>query len=481
MKQLNPFCDYWHKSGRIVIVICTFILLALTAAAGQQGGSRRSGLQNLYFPHAGAGRSCKILFADVELLSNHLDKQIFHIYAGLLERNWKKVDSSTLQNLLLACSDEKSCSVTIKEHFAQVSRSLCGTASKTFVLLSHVSGLNFALLSHPGFVESIQALREVEGWKFGLFLADVNSSDQLEIGSEGRNRIYGNLDVVYSTFSHKLPIFYPSVAFPPLVWIPVALSLEMQTVAQKQDVVHKVIVMGNTYQNFYPARAWAAQRAFGGDPRIVVLEHPGYGDRQNDIDDLSVKIMNLDLLAALLEAPLVKLKMRGKAYAEFLSYFLAGFTDLMRSTVLLSKNVEIAGAGSLLMTSDENRELLSAVGFEHGVNCFLYNHSNPEPSFDWVLNQTNSEKVNNIRSSGRDLVHRLHLVQHRSEYMNSHVESILSSSSDFQVLFNFTESNRCSSSNCPHAGELLEECTSKWRAFLYMDHPNGDPESCVSK
>jgi hypothetical protein len=134
-------------------------------------------------------------------------------------------------------------------------------------------------------------------------------------------------------------------------------------------------------------KRWVKQR---GDPRFVILDHPGYENFQG--------------------SPVV-----GRGFAMQLNKYAACLTDGLHLNYTIAKIFEIPAAGCLLVVNSEMKPFLARLGFYDGLHFLAYDGARVLSELvDRVLDPRNAKAILTIRRRAQQLVWRRHSVASRA-------------------------------------------------------------------
>jgi Glycosyl transferases group 1 len=101
-------------------------------------------------------------------------------------------------------------------------------------------------------------------------------------------------------------------------------------------------------------------------------------------------------------------------YYEKLNEYICCFTDALSYRYIVLKNFEIAAVGSLLLTDRVIEKEMNQLGFVDYETCIFCDQETFLAKVSWILDNSNREKVDQIRRRGMDLVRQHHMTRHRA-------------------------------------------------------------------
>jgi glycosyltransferase involved in cell wall biosynthesis len=113
-----------------------------------------------------------------------------------------------------------------------------------------------------------------------------------------------------------------------------------------------------------------------------------------------------------------------EVYYKKLNNYICCFTDALCWEYVILKVYEITAVGSLLLIENTIEKQLNELGFYNEINCIMCNQSNVIEKMNWVLDNNNLEKVNDIRRNGMKLTREKHNTEIRAINFNNYVNNI---------------------------------------------------------
>lgn len=101
-------------------------------------------------------------------------------------------------------------------------------------------------------------------------------------------------------------------------------------------------------------------------------------------------------------------------YAKSIRSYLVAISTTSMYRYVVSKTFEIPATGSLLVTNLDIEEAFQRVGLINGVHYIGFDGNDPIPTFEWVLDPGNREKVDEVRRRGMEFVRSHHTFRHRA-------------------------------------------------------------------
>jgi hypothetical protein len=118
-------------------------------------------------------------------------------------------------------------------------------------------------------------------------------------------------------------------------------------------------------------------------------------------------------------------------YPDELNSYIACFyssinvEELKNNRIILAKAFEIPATGSLLLAHESCKDSLTRVGFIENINCMFINEDNYDSVIDYILDEKNRSKIDEIRKNGQELVLKNHMENHRISEINKILDNIM--------------------------------------------------------
>lgn len=166
-----------------------------------------------------------------------------------------------------------------------------------------------------------------------------------------------------------------------------------------KNPINKILLSGGIHQ-IYPERTNFHNYAEKNVDKIYIKKHPGYFNQDNKYPD------------------------------ELNSYIACFYSsinveELENNRIILAKAFEIPATGSLLLAHDSCKDSLARVGFIENINCMFINENNYDSIIDYILDEKNRSKIDEIRKNGQELVLKNHMENNRISEINQILDNIM--------------------------------------------------------
>ena len=220
--------------------------------------------------------------------------------------------------------------------------------------------------------------------------------------NEIKNKCIENTDIILGCFTYLFPQWkntFKSIIDKPNYWLQgCSIKNYFNNINFRKDPVRKIFVSG--YSNdTYPFRNYMLNLSKENN-NIETLNHPSY-DSQNR----SHNIVH-------------------QTYYKKLNEYLCCFTDALCWNYIVSKVFEITAVGSLLLVQDSIEKQLNELEFFDGINCIMCNQDNVISKIEWIMDEKNREKVDEIRMKGMILTREKHNSEIKAELFNKYVDGL---------------------------------------------------------
>jgi hypothetical protein len=214
--------------------------------------------------------------------------------------------------------------------------------------------------------------------------------DDLENYDQNYTKMVGFMsrhsDMLISPYAYEMGKFFPHRN---TVWIPYSSAIEEEggLLPFNPDPIRKVLVSGSVAWD-RPFRTYVFELD---DERIVKLGHPGYGKQYDSATDEVVK---------------------DKWFKE-LNKYLAAFCDGHSLRYIHIRAFEIASVGALLLADKLVEPEMNELGFIDGETCLFCDQDDFLEKVDWALDESNRQRVDEIRAAGMKLTLDKHTTRRR--------------------------------------------------------------------
>jgi hypothetical protein len=259
-------------------------------------------------------------------------------------------------------------------------------------LIEHAGGIPDVIL----FWETYEHLNLLEprlrdlGCRIALFVDDLHVLGDLEHQRPPKARALELCDVVLASYGYAFERHYPELAGKRVEWVPHAASpdfcLELEPAPQK------AVLLSGFVSAHYPLRMQLKRLYDAGRAGIEFLPHPGYYENYDYNSDARI----------------------GTGYARAIHQRLVGFTDPTVLDYVVAKYFEIPATGALLLAGDSVRQPLEELGFAGGRDYLPVSEENLEEQLEYVLDDRNRERIDDIRREGQTLVQARHTTRDRA-------------------------------------------------------------------
>lgn len=202
-------------------------------------------------------------------------------------------------------------------------------------------------------------------------------------------------DMVLSTYAYVWNQFYPQFAgSKKLVWLPHSASPEFML--ERNQHPENSILLSGAISNHYPLRQQMKRLYDRQSYPIVYHHHPGYHCGYDHEENGDV----------------------GRGYAAKINKHRVGFTDSLRYKYVVAKYFEIPATGALLLADSAVSGPLREIGFEENKHYIPVSKEDLEEKIQYVLNEANHEKLDEIRRRCQELVLAKHKTSDRAKKIN---------------------------------------------------------------
>jgi hypothetical protein len=228
------------------------------------------------------------------------------------------------------------------------------------------------------------------GCRIALFVDDLHVLGNPAVRRPPKARALGLCDVVLASYGYAFDRHYPELAGKRVEWIPHGASPDF--CLPLEPAPRKAVLLSGFVSANYPLRLRLKQLYDEGRPGIEFLPHPGYGENFNYNSDARI----------------------GTGYARAIHQCLAGFTDAAVFGYVVAKHFEIPATGALLLAGDTVRQPLAELGFRSGRDYLAVSEDNLEEQLEYVLDDRNRGRIDEIRREGQKLVLAGHTTRDRA-------------------------------------------------------------------
>jgi len=272
-------------------------------------------------------------------------------------------------------------------------------------LIEHAGGIPDVIL----FWETYEHLNLLEprlrdlGCRIALFVDDLHVLGDPEISRPPKARALGLCDVVLASYGYAFGRHYPELAGKRVEWVPHAASPDF--CLPLEAAPRKAVLLSGSISEHYPLRLRLKRLYDAGRPGIDYLPHPGYGENFDYVSDVRI----------------------GSGYAQSIHQRLAGFTDATVLEYVVAKHFEIPATGALLLAGDTVRGPLEELGFRCGRDYLAVAENRLEEQLDYVLDDRNRERIDEIRRQGQKVVLDGHTTRDRAALIDRIGEGMIAS------------------------------------------------------
>jgi glycosyl transferase family 1 len=202
-------------------------------------------------------------------------------------------------------------------------------------------------------------------------------------------------DVILSTYAYGWRKFYPELKSKKVVWVPHSASPDFML--HYNHGAENSIFLSGAMNEAYPLRQQMMKLHLEGSYSIAYHRHPGY---QSGYDyEANVNI--------------------GRGYAEQIHRYRVGFADSGSPfKYVVGKYFEIPATGALLLADDSVSGFLQELGFVENQHYLPASQENLEERIQYVLDERNHEELDQIRSTGQELVRERHKTSNRARQID---------------------------------------------------------------
>lgn len=202
-------------------------------------------------------------------------------------------------------------------------------------------------------------------------------------------------DIILASYAPVFERFFPEVSSAKqVVWVPHAASPEFML--PMNEHAENMILLSGKINSHYPLRQQLKTIADQPEFRIIEHSHPGYQCNYDHASSVAV----------------------GGGYARRINQFRAAFTDASRFNYVVAKYFEIPAAGSLLLGDAAVEKELADLGFHRWVHFVPVSEQTLEDVIRYVLDDTNHDRLDEIRRSSQKLIRERHTTCHRAKLIN---------------------------------------------------------------
>jgi hypothetical protein len=219
--------------------------------------------------------------------------------------------------------------------------------------------------------------------------------------NEIKNKCIENCDIIISPFNYLFPkwrnIFKSIMDKPNYVLQGCSIKNYFHNINFRKDPIRKIFVSGYINKT-YPFKNYMLNLSKENN-NIEIMNHPSYENRTHNIVH--------------------------QAYYEKLNEYLCCFVDALIWNYIVGKVFEITASGSLLLVQDSIEKQLNELEFYDGVNCIMCNQDNVISKIDWIMDEKNREKVDEIRMKGMILTREKHNTEVKAELFNKYIDGLV--------------------------------------------------------
>jgi len=311
----------------------------------------------------------KLIVSEFAALGGYVSREFHHVMTDLITNHgWRQIETRQLRNA------PGSLKRRLLNHFGELPRVILFWEGYEF-LCEHVSDI------------------------YDLDCHKVILADDLHWWSErmrlGKLIGLGSCDTILSTYAYRWSRFYPQISRTrKVVWIPHSASPEFK-LPYNQHPENSILLSG-AVDGHYPLREQLKRLHEQSRYAINYHRHPGYHCSYDHRTNGNV----------------------GRGYAEKINKHRAAFTDSLVYEYVVAKYFEIPATGALLLADDAVREPLAELGFVENEHYVPVSKENLEENIRYVLDESNHEKLDQIRRRGQQLVWEKHKTSDRAQKIN---------------------------------------------------------------
>lgn len=250
------------------------------------------------------------------------------------------------------------------------------------------------------FIENnIELLQKINVSKKIIYIDDLLDSNEITELIKIKPNIFDTFDLILSTYKYKFHNIYSYVKKNKVYWFPHSYHDNFKIPFNKEPK-NKLLLTGFVNEK-YPFRQLILKLKNEKKYPIDVLEHPSY---------------RIEL----------KHRLIGKKYIVKLNKYRFGFTCCLnkRTPYIVQKFFEIPGSGSLLIAYDEHiKKPLRQLGFIDGVNYISVNKDNLIEKLDYIFNEENDDKLEEIRYNGYEFINKYHRHSNRVKCLMNYLKN----------------------------------------------------------
>jgi len=214
-------------------------------------------------------------------------------------------------------------------------------------------------------------------------------SDDIHKFKELKTDYYNRFDNIIVNYRETFYQLYPDIPKTKIHWVPHGYNPEFENIKFNRDPKRRVLLAG-CIGLMYPLRKRIInyRKSNPEYKNVEVYRHPGY----RGVDQRFPKVLNS---------------------------YLCCITDCLTLNYVVSKYFEIPASGSLLLAKIPEGDSLESLGFIDMVNFISVTENNFLERIEFVLDNNNSELIDNIRYNGYLLVRNNHSLLKRIDQINS--------------------------------------------------------------
>ncbi|MEN3334316.1 MAG: hypothetical protein V7641_3681 [Blastocatellia bacterium] len=202
-------------------------------------------------------------------------------------------------------------------------------------------------------------------------------------------------DTILATYADVFEQFYPEVARKKsLVWVPHSAGRDFLLEFNPQ--AENTIFLSGAINEYYPLRQQMKRLYDGQGYPIAYQPHPGYHCGYDYGKDENV----------------------GRAYAQKINRYRAGFTDGLRFKYLVAKHFEIPATGALLLADEAVSASFKRLGFIDRLHYLPVSSRNLEEVIRYVVDEKNHQELDEIRRRAQALVWERHQTADRARLID---------------------------------------------------------------
>ena len=203
-------------------------------------------------------------------------------------------------------------------------------------------------------------------------------------------------DVVFSTYAHVFPDFFPEIPMRKVRWTPHAACPDFHVDFNEQP--ENTVLLSGAVNDVYPMRQQLKAYHEQHPDAVHWHPHPGYHCRYEHNGS------NHDV---------------GRGFAERIRRHRAAFTDGSKYRYLVAKHFEIPATGALLLGDEVMRPVLRQLGFIENEHYVPTSSQTLDDTIRYVRDERDHATLDLIRKRGQSLVETRHTTNHRAAFIDA--------------------------------------------------------------